>query len=158
MTQMIIDEYKDKICANADIAILVKHYPKELAYALALIGCDDYRSTTPPWLLYNFPKIENVIKFLCNTPCAVGCDYCRNALDVRIGLKKIFGFDNFRTYNGEPLQEMAAKAAVEGKSLLAVFPTGGGKSITFQLPALMAPCIHLQQPFQVFSCREHIRS
>ena len=138
MAQMILDEYKDKICANADIDILVKHYPKELAYALALIGCDDYRSTTPPWLLYNFPKIENVIKFLCNTPCADGCDYCRNALDVHKGLKKIFGFDNFRTYNGEPLQEMAARAAVEGKSLLAVFPTGGGKSITFQLPALMA--------------------
>lgn len=138
MTQMILDEYKDKICANADIDILVKHYPKELAYALALIGCDDYRSTTPPWLLYNFPKIENVIKFLCNTPCADGCDYCKNAFDVRKGLKKIFGFDNFRTYNGEPLQEMAARAAVEGKSLLAVFPTGGGKSITFQLPALMA--------------------
>lgn len=138
MTQMILDEYKDKICANADIDILVKHYPKELAYALALIGCDDHRSTTPPWLLYNFPKIENVIKFLCNTPCADGCDYCKNAFDVRKGLKKIFGFDNFRTYNGEPLQEMAARAAVEGKSLLAVFPTGGGKSITFQLPALMA--------------------
>ena len=138
MTQMILDEYKDKICANADIDILVKHYPKEFAYALALIGCEDYRSTTPPWLLYNFPKIENVIKFLCNTPCADGCDYCKNALDVRKGLKKIFGFDNFRTYNGEPLQEMAARAAVEGKSLLAVFPTGGGKSITFQLPALMA--------------------
>lgn len=138
IAQMILDEYKDKICANADIDILVKHYPKELAYALALIGCEDYRSTTPPWLLYNFPKIENVIKFLCNTPCADGCDYCRNALDVRKGLKKIFGFDHFRTYNGEPLQEMAARAAVEGKSLLAVFPTGGGKSITFQLPALMA--------------------
>lgn len=138
MTRMILDEYKDKICDNADVEILIKHYPKELAYALALIGCDDYRSTTPPWLLYNFPKIENVIKFLCNTPCADGCDYCRNALDVRKGLKKIFGFDNFRTYNGEPLQEMAARAAVEGKSLLAVFPTGGGKSITFQLPALMA--------------------
>lgn len=138
MTQMILDEYKDKICANADIDILVKHYPKELAYVLALIGSDDYRSTTPTWLLYNFPKIENVIKFLCSTPCTDGCEYCRNALDVRKGLKKIFGFEHFRTYNGEPLQEMAAKAAVDGKSLLAVFPTGGGKSITFQLPALMA--------------------
>lgn len=30
------------------------------------------------------------------------------------------------------------KAAIEGESLLAVFPTGGGKSITFQLPALMS--------------------
>lgn len=138
MTQMILYEYKDKICANTDIDILVKHYPKELSYALALIGCDDYHSITPPWLLYNFPKIENIIKFLRNTPCADGCAYCRNALDVHKGLKKIFGFDNFRTYNGEPLQEMSTRAAVDGKSLLAVFPTGGGKSVTFQLPALMA--------------------
>lgn len=138
LTEMIQDEYKGKICANADIDILVKYYPRELAYALALTGCDDYRSTTPPWLLNNFPKIDNVILFLCNTPCAKGCDYCRNTLDVHKGLKRIFGFNKFRTYNGEPLQEMATKAAVEGKSLLAVFPTGGGKSITFQLPALMA--------------------
>lgn len=30
------------------------------------------------------------------------------------------------------------QAAVDNQSLLAIFPTGGGKSITFQLPALMA--------------------
>ena len=138
MQQMILDEYKDKICANTDIDPLVKFYPKELAYALALVSCGDQYSTTPPWLLHNFPKIENVIKFLCNTPCKDGCDYCQSVLDVHKGLKRFFGFNNFRTYNGEPLQEKAAKAAVEGKSLLAVFPTGGGKSITFQLPALMA--------------------
>lgn len=138
MKQMILDEYKDKVCANADIDLLVKFYPKELAYALALVGCGDQYSTTPPWLSHNYPKIENVIKFLCNTPCKDGCAYCQSVLDVHKGLKRFFGFDNFRTYNGEPLQEKAARAAVEGKSLLAVFPTGGGKSITFQLPALMA--------------------
>ena len=54
-----------------------------------------------------------------------------------------FGYDQFRTYGGEPLQERAARAAVEGKSLLAIFPTGGGKSLTFQLPALMeARAVH----------------
>jgi len=138
MKQMILDEYRNIICANANIDVLVKFYPKELAYALAVIGCDDPHSITPPWLLHNFPKIENVIKFLCNTPCKEGCAFCKSVLDVHKGLKKYFGYDNFRTYNGEPLQEQAARAAVEGKSLLAVFPTGGGKSITFQLPSLMA--------------------
>jgi len=59
-------------------------------------------------------------------------------LDVGRGLKKFFGFDAFRTYGGEPLQENAVKAAIDNKSLLAVFPTGGGKSITFQVPALMS--------------------
>lgn len=36
------------------------------------------------------------------------------------------------------MQEDAVKAALKGKSLLAIFPTGGGKSITFQVPALMS--------------------
>ncbi len=135
---LIIAEYENKICANADLLPLIKHYPRELAYALALIGADDAFSITPPWLLRNFPRIENVIKYLRNTPCEKGCQYCRENLNIHKSLKKFFGFESFRTYNGEPLQQKAAQAAVDGKSLLAVFPTGGGKSITFQLPALMA--------------------
>ena len=58
-------------------------------------------------------------------------------LDIHYNLKQLFGYDAFRTYDGEPLQEQASQAAVNGKSLLAIFPTGGGKSLTFQLPALM---------------------
>lgn len=135
---LIFTEYRGKICANADVAALIKHYPIELAYALALIGCGDYHSLTPPWLVKNYPKIENVIKFLCNTPCKDGCEYCQSVLNIHLALKEFFGYPSFRTYNGEPLQERAAQAAVDGKSLLAVFPTGGGKSITFQIPALMA--------------------
>lgn len=138
LKQIILDEYKDEICENADLNSLISLYPKELAYALALIGCGDSHSITPPWLLHNFPKIEKIIQCLCSTPCQDGCGYCRIALDVHRGLKKFFGFDQFRTYDGEPLQEKAAQAAVCGKSLMAIFPTGGGKSITFQLPALMA--------------------
>lgn len=135
---MIKTEFDGKICANADISLLIKYYPVELAYSIALIRIEDYCSITPPWLMKNYPKIENVIKFLCNTPCKEDCPYCSSTLDIHKGLKKTFGYDSFRTYNGEPLQEQATQAAVEGKSLLAVFPTGGGKSITFQLPALMA--------------------
>ena len=67
----------------------------------------------------------------------VVCFYCNSQLDLFRNLKAFFGYDQFRTYEGEPLQEKAADAAVQGKSLLAIFPTGGGKSLTFQLPALM---------------------
>ncbi len=131
-------EFAGKICKNADVDLLIEHYPMELAYALALISSDDYQSITPPWLIKNYPKIENIIKFLRATPCNdEQCAYCVNKLDIKKGLKRFFGFDKFRTYDGEPLQEDAARAAIEGKSLLAVFPTGGGKSVTFQLPALM---------------------
>ncbi len=141
--KLIREEYAGKICERADVALMIRHYPTELAYALALIGAKDYHSVTPPWLVKNYPKIDNVIKYLCHTPCKDGCAYCRSRLNIHKKLKDFFGYDGFRTYNGEPLQERAAQAAVDGKSLLAVFPTGGGKSITFQLPALMAgECAH----------------
>lgn len=69
--------------------------------------------------------------------CADGCDYRNTFLDIHQNLKQHFGYSSFRTYDGQPLQERAAQAAADGKSLLAIFPTGGGKSLTFQLPALM---------------------
>ena len=78
------------------------------------------------------------MRLLRNNPCLRGCTYCNKALDIHKNLKRFFGFESFRTYAGEPLQEKAAQAAVDNKSLLAIFPTGGGKSVTFQLPALMS--------------------
>lgn len=131
-------EFSGKICENASLHTLISNQPVELAYALALIGCNDYHSVTPPWVTQNYPEVESVMKTLCGRPCKTGCSYCRGAFGIHGKLKEFFGFDQFRSYGGEPLQERAVQAAVDGKSLLAVFPTGGGKSITFQLPALMA--------------------
>lgn len=137
LPELIRETYEGKICAHADIEHLVGKCPCELAYALALVDTTDYRSITPGWVLRNYPDVEQVVKILRHTPCEQACPYCKKKLDVRYNLKAFFGYDQFRTYEGEPLQERAAKAAVEGKSLLAIFPTGGGKSLTFQLPALM---------------------
>ncbi|MBD3665566.1 DNA helicase RecQ [Sulfitobacter aestuariivivens] len=47
-------------------------------------------------------------------------------------LKDVFGFDAFR-----PGQEEIVEAVVAGQNVLAIMPTGGGKSLCFQLPALM---------------------
>ena len=136
---IIRHEFDGRFCSSADLQNLIDNHPAELAYALSLIRTDDSASITPPWLLRHYPEIENIIRILCGTPCQDdNCRFCRDRLNVRKALKRIFNFDSFRTYNGEPLQENAAQAAVNGKSLLAVFPTGGGKSLTFQLPALMA--------------------
>ncbi|MDE5814609.1 MAG: RecQ family ATP-dependent DNA helicase [Muribaculaceae bacterium] len=137
LAELIKNHYEGEICSNADIDSLIKYHPCELAYALALIGTD-YHSITPGWVLNNYPQVDNVLKQLRNLRCSQGCAYCNRDLDIHRNLKQFFGYDHFRTYEGEPLQERAATAAVNGKSLLAIFPTGGGKSLTFQLPALMA--------------------
>ena len=138
LVTLIRFSFNGKICAHADIADLIESYPVELAYCLALINTDDKYSIIPPWVSFNFPDVDMVMDFLRNIPCDDGCEYCRSKLDIHKNLKRIFNYDSFRTYNGEPLQEQAAQAAVNGSSLLAIFPTGGGKSLTFQLPALMS--------------------
>lgn len=135
---LIKKRFEGFICENADLDSFIAEHPIELAYALSVINLKDKRSITPAWVLRNYPYIENILFLLRNKPCQEKCAYCENRLDVRKKLKTFFGYDSFRTYDGEPLQERAAAAAVNNESLLAIFPTGGGKSITFQLPALMA--------------------
>lgn len=139
VSPLIWNEYKGRICQYADVGALAEQFPVELAYALSLIDTTDYRSITPGWVLHNYPGVEYVMGILRQRHCKEpDCEYCNRFLDIHQNLKAFFGYDHFRTYEGEPLQERAAQAAVEGRSLLAIFPTGGGKSLTFQLPALMA--------------------
>ena len=47
-------------------------------------------------------------------------------------LQKYWGYDSFR-----PKQEDIVRAALEGRDVLAILPTGGGKSVCFQVPAMM---------------------
>lgn len=131
--------FNGKICENANLSYFIQKQPKELAYALALINTDDNKSVTPPWLLHNFPSIEYIMRDLCSTPCHdPNCHFCNDKLNIHKGLEDIFGYSEFRSFDGEPMQERAVQSAIDGESLLTVFPTGGGKSLTFQLPAIMA--------------------
>lgn len=53
-------------------------------------------------------------------------------------LKKYFGFDHFR-----PPQDAIVEHVVSGKDALVIMPTGGGKSLCYQLPALVLPGLTL---------------
>ena len=135
--ELILTEYRGKVCSNADFSMMTKQYPIELAYSLAVIGADDIFSITPAWVLRNYPQVVNVMHLLCNTSCG-DCDYCHQRLDAHQGLKEFFGYDEFRLFDGVPMQQQAVESAIRSESILTIFPTGGGKSLTFQLPALMA--------------------
>lgn len=134
----IHDYFAGKICRDSNLLSISASSPIELAYCLSLIRADSKYSITPRWVLKSFPEVEQIMFRLRNTPCLTGCRYCDESLDIHSGLKRFFGYDTYRSYGEEPLQEKAVKAAIQQKSILAIFPTGGGKSITFQVPALMA--------------------
>ena len=58
--------------------------------------------------------------------------HARSAAEARTTLKRVFGFEQFREG-----QEAVITRLLSGRSVLAIFPTGAGKSLCYQLPALM---------------------
>ena len=54
--------------------------------------------------------------------------------ELKPALTRLFGFEDFR-----PGQEQVVRAAVEGRDTLALMPTGSGKSLTYQLAAMLRP-------------------
>ena len=111
-----------------------------LAYVLAWLSvADDCRSVLPGWVWRQFPKTREYVAALRDTPCgAADCAWCRNQFDARARLRRWFPeFADFRAdADGRSLQREIVETALAGKSLLAILPTGGGKSLCFQLPAL----------------------
>jgi ATP-dependent DNA helicase RecQ len=138
ITEVIFSRFIDKICKNSNLQKLILDYPVELAYCLALINCSDKYSITPPWVLKSYPHVARIMHLLRSNPCIEGCAYCNKAHDPYLALNRFFRFTEFRKFAGKPLQYEAVKAATFNKSILVIFPTGGGKSLTFQLPALMS--------------------
>jgi len=138
LDELIKQYFHGKICSQSDIKTIMHKNPVELAYAIAQIDVMiiDNASITPPWVLKSFPYVETIMHILKGESCGE-CAWCMNNLDAAKGLSQWFGYAEFRRFDGENLQEKAAKLAIGGESLLAIFPTGGGKSLTFQLPALM---------------------
>src|ERR1700741_1644843 len=53
-------------------------------------------------------------------------------MDPRDALRRLFGFEDFR-----PGQAEAVAAALDDRDVLVVMPTGSGKSLCYQLPALL---------------------
>lgn len=134
--EMIRNYFKDDICDNAKLNIYINSYKIELAYVLSLIQTTKATSLLPPWVLKNYSTTEEILTELRNKSCE-RCSYCENNLNSEKALKQYFNYPSFRKFSGVDLQKQSVEAALRGESLIAVFPTGGGKSLAFQLPALM---------------------
>lgn len=72
---------------------------------------------------------------------------------ARASLRSVFGFDSFR-----PGQEEVVDAVLEGEDVLAVMPTGSGKSLCYQLPAVVRPGLTVVVSPLIALMRDQVRS
>ena len=141
---LIADCLVDKCCPN-QLRQLIRDFrdnkiqPLCLAYVTAWLQVAGSNSILPPWVWHQFPATKILIRQLRETPCGKeSCTYCQENFDARYHLQNYYEWDDFRLQNdGTPLQKNMVDAAIRGESLLGILPTGGGKSLCFQLPALI---------------------
>ena len=112
-----------------------------LAYALAWLSVAGGNSVMPPWVRHQFPEAGRLVRRLRDTACTdPACRWCREHHDPRRELKRWFGFDDFRPEpldaEGRPMQRTIVEAAMTGRHVLGILPTGTGKSLCYQIPAL----------------------
>ena len=112
-----------------------------LAYALAWLSVAGGNSVMPPWVRHQFPDAGTLVRRLRDLACTdPACRWCRERQDARKELKRWFGFDDFRLQpkdsDGKPMQQTIVEAAMAGTPLLGILPTGTGKSLCYQVPAL----------------------
>ncbi len=112
-----------------------------LAYALAWLSVAGGNSVMPPWVRHKFPEAGRLVQQLRDTACNdPACIWCGERHDARKELKRWFGFLDFRPEpadeEGYPLQRAIVEAAMAGKHVLGILPTGTGKSLCYQIPAL----------------------
>ncbi len=112
-----------------------------MAYALSWISVAGGDSVMPPWVRLQFPQAGRIVRHLRDTNCGdPGCAWCAEKNNPNAALERWFGFPSFRPQPvddmGRPLQERIVAEAMAGKSVLGILPTGTGKSVCYQIPAL----------------------
>ena len=112
-----------------------------LAYALAWLSVSGGNSVMPPWVRHEFPEAGDLVRRLRDTPCRdSACDWCRDRHDAKKELARWFNYRTFRAKPqddaGRPMQQSIVEAAMAGEHVLGILPTGVGKSICYQVPAL----------------------
>jgi len=121
---------------------LGENYLMAMAYALGWIRVSGGNSVLPIWVHSAIPAVRTLIGELREHDCGdASCRYCREQHHPESLLLAYFQKPSFRpkppAVDGSSLQRAIVVAGLQRESLLAVLPTGGGKSICYQLPALV---------------------
>ena len=124
-----------EVMANAD------NLGWSLAFALAWLSVAGDNSVMPPWVRHQFPEAGRLVRRLRDTACTdPSCGWCREYHDASKELKRWFGYDGFRPEpayeDGRPMQQAIVEEAMAGRHALGILPTGTGKSLCYQIPAL----------------------
>ncbi len=138
---------QDKVCSTAFNKVILSYLPDPrlrpaLAYCLAWLRVAGGNSVLPPWVRQQFQDVAPALAQLRDIPCnKPGCLYCEQTHDPVKQLERYFGFSAFRpkpaAADGGSLQQAIVQTAMCDRPLFAILPTGGGKSLCFQLPALV---------------------
>jgi ATP-dependent DNA helicase RecQ len=112
-----------------------------MAYALAWISVSGGESVMPPWVRASFPEAALIVRELRDTNCGdSACNWCAEMNNPVGALQKWFGFEGYRPHpvdiDGRPLQEVIVAQAMLHSNVLGILPTGTGKSVCYQVPAL----------------------
>jgi ATP-dependent DNA helicase RecQ len=143
--QICADVFARRACASVPVDnSLVQTGPQRhaLAYAITWLRVAGSSSVLPPWVRLQHPATGDLLRRLRDVPCtSANCQYCRTIHNPRQQLRLLFRLDDFRSLpankQGGSLQRDIVEAGFRNESLLAILPTGGGKSLCFQLPALI---------------------
>jgi ATP-dependent DNA helicase RecQ len=149
--EIAVRKFKDK-CCQTQLRTTAESFAiesaeaaedqKALAYALGWIRVSGGNSVLPLWVTETLPAVREHVERLRERDCAdPSCTYCRTQHNPEALLNAYFAKPSFRdkpaAADGTSLQRAIVQAGLQRQSLLAVLPTGGGKSICYQLPALV---------------------
>lgn len=132
-----------RVC-RTEIGAILNSRPEnawDLAYVLAWLSVAGGNSVMPPWVRHQFPGAGSLVRRLRDTCCGdPACEWCGEHHDPRRELTRWFKLPSFRPEpkapDGQSLQECIVETAMRGEHALGILPTGTGKSVCYQIPAL----------------------